>query len=194
MKNPKLEDDYRELDLKPGASLEEVRISYRELALFWHPDRRNDGAGRGSKAHQKMTRINLAYERLRKALSRKGPSRFEPGAAKRQRSQGDQSPPAGHQRSQAEQQQRPREARTNSLGMKFAPAGTKNLLFCVWLTRVRDYEAFVNEMLEYYDQSSQYQTGSMKPFIELFVKHEFNIENISYEIIQALSKKGITVF
>ena len=44
----KLEDDYRELDLEPGASLEEVKSSYRELALFWHPDQfhdRSPGAG-----------------------------------------------------------------------------------------------------------------------------------------------------
>src|SRR5215475_5681492 len=85
MRIHKIEDDYRELDLEPGASLEEVRNSYRELALFWHPDRRNDVAGRASKAHQKMTRINLAYERLRKALSRKIRSRGTGGTRTRSR-------------------------------------------------------------------------------------------------------------
>lgn len=31
---------------------------------------------------------------------------------------------------------------TNSLGMKFAPAGTEGVLFCIWETRVQDFEAF----------------------------------------------------
>src|SRR3954468_14687346 len=66
----KLEDDYRELDLQPGASLEEVKSSYRELAMFWHPDQFHDRPSRLPKAHQKMTRINLAYERIRKALAK----------------------------------------------------------------------------------------------------------------------------
>src|SRR5216684_6174847 len=65
----KREDDYRELDLKPGASLQEVKSSYRELALFWHPDQFHDRPSRLPKAHQKMTRINLAYNRIRKALA-----------------------------------------------------------------------------------------------------------------------------
>lgn len=31
----------------------------------------------------------------------------------------------------------------NSLGMKFVPAGTLGLLFCVWETRMRDFDEFV---------------------------------------------------
>jgi formylglycine-generating enzyme required for sulfatase activity len=31
----------------------------------------------------------------------------------------------------------------NSLKMKFVPAGTTNVLFCIWETRVRDFDAFV---------------------------------------------------
>src|SRR5690348_1825772 len=97
---PKLEDDYRELELKPGATLEEVRSSYRELALFWHPDRRNDGPTRNTNAHQKMTRINLAYERLRKALSGNAP----PKPSERRRSHEDTSPTKKDRTRQAEQQ------------------------------------------------------------------------------------------
>jgi formylglycine-generating enzyme required for sulfatase activity len=33
---------------------------------------------------------------------------------------------------------------TNNLGMKFVPAGTNGVLFCVWDTRVQDYQAFVD--------------------------------------------------
>jgi formylglycine-generating enzyme required for sulfatase activity len=32
----------------------------------------------------------------------------------------------------------------NSLGMKFIPAGTSGVLFCVWDTRVEDFQAFVD--------------------------------------------------
>src|SRR4051812_13818097 len=112
MKNSKPEDDYRELGLAPGASLEEVKNSYRELALLWHPDRRTDGHGQGSRAHQKMTRINLAYERLRKALQGKAASKsaVEPAPARRAQgapSQDEHGASAGRPRSQ--------EMRTNSL-------------------------------------------------------------------------------
>ncbi len=34
---------------------------------------------------------------------------------------------------------------TNSLGQRFAPAGTPGVLFCIWETRVRDFEAFVKD-------------------------------------------------
>ena len=34
---------------------------------------------------------------------------------------------------------------TNSLGQRFVPAGTPGVLFCVWETRVRDFETFVKE-------------------------------------------------
>jgi len=33
---------------------------------------------------------------------------------------------------------------TNSLGMKFVPAGTSGVLFSIWDTRVEDFQAFVN--------------------------------------------------
>ena len=33
----------------------------------------------------------------------------------------------------------------NSLGQRFVPAGTPGVLFCIWETRVRDFEAFVKE-------------------------------------------------
>src|SRR5882672_10465511 len=34
---------------------------------------------------------------------------------------------------------------TNSLSQRFVPAGTPGVLFCIWETRVRDFEAFVKD-------------------------------------------------
>jgi hypothetical protein len=34
---------------------------------------------------------------------------------------------------------------TNSLGMKLVPAGTSGVLFCIWDTRVEDFQQFVND-------------------------------------------------
>lgn len=129
MKPPnKLEDDYRELDLEPGASLEEVKSSYRELALFWHPDQFHDRPSRLPKAHQKMTRINLAYERIRQALAQ-GPEPQMKAAEKT---------PA------APQDHRTREARTNSLGMRFVSVSGTPVLFSIWETRVQDYTIYAH--------------------------------------------------
>ena len=55
---------YRVLDLEPGASLEEIKRSYRELVRVWHPDRFRADATLRAKAEEKSKRINLAYERL----------------------------------------------------------------------------------------------------------------------------------
>ncbi len=57
---------YRILDLEAGASLEEVKRSYRELVKVWHPDRFRGDPKLQAKAEEKLKRINLAYERLSK--------------------------------------------------------------------------------------------------------------------------------
>jgi curved DNA-binding protein CbpA len=149
MKNSKLEDDYRELDLAPGASLEEVRNSYRELALLWHPDRRNDGYTQASRAHQKMTRINLAYERLRKALQGKVHSTSPGEPAQSSRSQ---APRSQDEQGSSAQRRRSREMRTNSLGMRFVSVEGTPVLFSIWETRVQDYRAYA-EVVNGVDES-----------------------------------------
>ena len=48
------------LDLTPGASLADVKKSYRELALIWHPDKVPDRVK--DRATAKFTEINEAYQ------------------------------------------------------------------------------------------------------------------------------------
>jgi hypothetical protein len=52
------------LGLKAGASKEEVRHAYRELAMVWHPDRFAAGSELQAKAHEKFRDLNLAYRCL----------------------------------------------------------------------------------------------------------------------------------
>lgn len=50
------------LDLHPGATIQDVKKSYRELALIWHPDKVPDQVK--DRATNKFTRINEAYRWL----------------------------------------------------------------------------------------------------------------------------------
>lgn len=58
---------YRILDLEPGASLEQVKRSYRELVKVWHPDRFCGDPQLQQKAEEKLKAVNLAYERIAKS-------------------------------------------------------------------------------------------------------------------------------
>lgn len=60
------------LELKPGASLEEVKASYRELAQIWHPDRFHGNSKLQQRAHLKLQNINEAYEVLKDYCERNG--------------------------------------------------------------------------------------------------------------------------
>jgi curved DNA-binding protein CbpA len=59
-----LKDCYRLLELKPGATLDEVKRGYRELVKVWHPDRFTEDAVLQQKAQEKLKRINAAYEAI----------------------------------------------------------------------------------------------------------------------------------
>jgi hypothetical protein len=55
---------YEILGLKPGASLEELKRAYRDLAQVWHPDRFPGNPRLQGKAQEKLKDINAAYEQL----------------------------------------------------------------------------------------------------------------------------------
>ena len=57
--------DYSALDLKPGASFDDVKRAYRELAKVWHPDRFGNDKKLLDRANSKLGEINAAYERLK---------------------------------------------------------------------------------------------------------------------------------
>jgi len=50
---------YQILELKPDASLNDIKAAYRRLAKIWHPDK-NDAP----EAAEKFKQINQAYEVL----------------------------------------------------------------------------------------------------------------------------------
>lgn len=56
---------YRVLGLAPGATVDEVKTAYRDLAQVWHPDRFPDNNRLQEKAQQNLQRINEAYALLR---------------------------------------------------------------------------------------------------------------------------------
>lgn len=63
-----VEQYYQILELEPGATLEEVRQGYRDLAQVWHPDRFSSHPRLRQKAHRKLQEINEAHEKLRSTL------------------------------------------------------------------------------------------------------------------------------
>lgn len=59
-----MDDYYGILGLDPGASSEQVRQAYRDMARVWHPDRFAHDPRLQQKAQEKLKEINEAYERL----------------------------------------------------------------------------------------------------------------------------------
>ena len=56
---------YRVLGLAPGATFDEVKTAYRDLAQVWHPDRVLENVRLREKAVRNLQRINEAFEVLR---------------------------------------------------------------------------------------------------------------------------------
>lgn len=70
-----LEQAYRTLDLKPGATVKEVIEAREGLRALWNPDRLSDHPRLRSKAIRKTQEINEAYEMLMAHLGRTGLSK-----------------------------------------------------------------------------------------------------------------------
>ncbi len=56
---------YRILGLPPGASGDDVKRAYRDLAQVWHPDRFGHSDRLQQKAQRNLTRINEAFQILK---------------------------------------------------------------------------------------------------------------------------------
>ncbi|WP_058999996.1 J domain-containing protein [Leptolyngbya sp. NIES-2104] len=55
---------YAILELKPGASRDEIKRSYKELVQVWHPDRFAHNPQLQQKAQEKLKEINAAHDFL----------------------------------------------------------------------------------------------------------------------------------
>ena len=53
------------LELKPGASQEEVTQAYKDLVNVWHPDRFVNNQRLQNRAEDKLKEINAAYDYIR---------------------------------------------------------------------------------------------------------------------------------
>lgn len=60
-----LEQYYRILKIESGASVEEIKKAYRQLAKKWHPDNFNDSPEKAELAEAKFLEIHEAYEILK---------------------------------------------------------------------------------------------------------------------------------
>src|SRR5574341_1036452 len=71
---------YEVLELKPGASLEEVKQAYRDLVSVWHPDRFSHNLRLQQKAQEKLKEINQAYEKIEAYRTGTRSTVFQPGS------------------------------------------------------------------------------------------------------------------
>jgi hypothetical protein len=61
---------YRILEVRPGASADEIKEAYLDLVKVWHPDRLQDEHPRlRHKAEEKLKQLNLAYTGLAEHVS-----------------------------------------------------------------------------------------------------------------------------
>lgn len=56
---------FQVLEIEPGASKDDIKQAYKDLAKVWHPDRFSEDSRPQQKAENKLKRINAAYEFLK---------------------------------------------------------------------------------------------------------------------------------
>lgn len=60
-----IQKDYETLQLKPGAAIDSIKVSYKTLVKIWHPDLfPSDQSKAQEKAHKMFRLISEAYDRL----------------------------------------------------------------------------------------------------------------------------------
>jgi curved DNA-binding protein CbpA len=69
--NDALTECYDLLGLRPGASPEELKVAYRDLAKVWHPDRFVHDPRLQEKAQEKLKAINEAYDQVRSGKAKR---------------------------------------------------------------------------------------------------------------------------
>ncbi len=52
----------QELDLRPGATEEEIRNAYRKLVATWHPDKYQNNPAKLNEAELRIKNSNAAFE------------------------------------------------------------------------------------------------------------------------------------
>jgi hypothetical protein len=62
------------LELQQGATLDDARQAYKDIANVWHPDRFAANPRLKHKAEQKLKEVNLAYETLKAFFKAGAPS------------------------------------------------------------------------------------------------------------------------
>lgn len=60
---------YETLEIRPGASYEDVKQAHRDMVNIWHPDRFSKNRRLKEKAEKKLKEANLAFEMLDRHLS-----------------------------------------------------------------------------------------------------------------------------
>ena len=76
-----MKDPYSILGVSPGASDEEVKNAYRNLARKYHPDNFDDGNPLKDLAKEKMQEINAAYDEIQRARTTSGYSGSSSGSS-----------------------------------------------------------------------------------------------------------------
>lgn len=71
--NDELDRCYKLLGVAPGASGQELKEAYRDLAKVWHPDRFSHDPRLQQKAQEKLKEINEAYARLSSVSTNRRP-------------------------------------------------------------------------------------------------------------------------
>lgn len=93
MNNQEIYKHLAELELEPGASMEEIKASYKELAQVWHPDRFQSNVSLQQRAHSKLQRINESYQFLKLYCQRHGNKTPKDNSHAEQRSKNRESTP-----------------------------------------------------------------------------------------------------